>query len=196
MPDPVNTPEHWTEYNAHQGDRAVRDTCRIAMDLAGPGAGRTAVDLGCGAGIETRALLDAGWRVSAYDSEPAMLAGLDHPWLTAHRLRFEAIGALPPADLVYAGYALPWQTRGSFDRLWTLIRTAVRPGGRIAVDLFGVRDAWSGNPAMTFLTAAEARSLADGLVIDHWHEQDETAPAYRGPKHWHVFTLVAHRPEN
>ncbi|MFI1993135.1 class I SAM-dependent methyltransferase [Actinoplanes sp. NPDC020271] len=204
MPDVSGTPsahpthadDHWTAYNAAQVTRDVRATCRRAMDLAGPGAGRTAVDLGCGAGRETRALLEAGWRVAAYDSEPAMLAGVDrsHPSLTAHRLGFQQITELPEADLIYAGYALPYQDRPSFDRLWTLIRTALRPGGLVAVDLFGVHDSWTANGEWTFLTVAEASALADGLIVEHWDEQDEDGPAFSGPKHWHVFELIARRP--
>ncbi|BCJ44176.1 methyltransferase [Actinoplanes ianthinogenes] len=190
---PVHAEGHWARYNAGQGDREPRETLRRALDLAGRETGRTAVDLGCGAGRETRALLDGGWRVHAYDSEPTMLSATDrtHPALTAHLLGFEQITELPPADLVYAGYALPYQSRASFDRLWTLIRAALRPGGLVAVDLFGVHDAWAGTPGMTFLTAAEATALATGLTVEHWHEEDEVGPAFGGPKHWHVFELIA-----
>ncbi len=193
---PAHAEGHWARYNARQADREVRATCRHAMELAGPGASRAAVDLGCGAGRETRALLEAGWQVTAYDSEPTMLSAVDraHPSLTAHRLGFEEIAELPPADLIYAGYALPFQDRASFDRLWTLIRTSLRPGGRLAVDVFGVHDSWAATPWMTFLTAAEAASLADGLTVEHWHEQDEPGPAFSGLKHWHVFELIARRP--
>ncbi|WIM97022.1 methyltransferase domain-containing protein [Actinoplanes oblitus] len=192
---PAHAQGHWARYNAGHGDRDIRETLRRALDLAGPGRDRTAVDLGCGAGRETRALLEAGWRVHAYDSEPTMLSATDrtHPALTAHLLAFEQITELPPADLIYAGYALPYQPRHSFDRLWTLIRAALRPAGLIAVDLFGVHDAWAGSPNMTFLTAAEAAALATGLTTEHWHEEDEVGPAFSGPKHWHVFELIARR---
>ncbi len=198
LPDtPVRSESHWARYNADQTTRAVRETCRRAMALAGPGSGRTAVDLGCGAGRETRALLDDGWHVVAYDSEPTLLAAVDraHPALTAHTLSFEDIPALPAADLIHAAYALPFQSRASFDRLWALIRESLRPGGLVAVDLFGVNDAWADRPNMTFLTAAEATALAAGLTVEHWHEQDEMGPAYSGPKHWHVFELIARRGE-
>ncbi|GIF09397.1 class I SAM-dependent methyltransferase [Actinoplanes siamensis] len=192
----VRADDHWARYNAEQGDRDVRGNCRRAMALAGPGAGRTAVDLGCGAGRETRALLEAGWRVTAYDNEPTMLSAVDptDPALTARLLGFEEITELPPADLIYAGYALPFQGRPSFDRLWTVIRSAVRPGGRIAVDFFGVRDSWSATPWMTFLNAVEVRTLLDGLTVEHWQEQDEVGPAFSGSKHWHVFEVIAVRP--
>ncbi|PVZ53661.1 hypothetical protein C9424_17135 [Arthrobacter sp. H-02-3] len=60
----------WTEYTAAQATRGVRPLCLEAMGLAGPGNGRRAIDLGCGAGKETLALLDGGRQVLAVDSLP------------------------------------------------------------------------------------------------------------------------------
>jgi len=60
----------WSDYNAAQATRGVRTLCLDAMAFAGAGNGRRAIDLGCGAGKETLALLDGGWRVLAVDSQP------------------------------------------------------------------------------------------------------------------------------
>jgi hypothetical protein len=103
--------------------------------------------------------------------------------------------ALPAADLVHAGYALPFQPRDSFDRLWTIVRSALRPGGRIAVDLFGDRDSWAAEPGMTFLSEPEVRALFDGLTIEHWDCEDAPGQAFSGPKHWHVFHVIARLQE-
>ena len=45
-----------------------------ACQRLGAGAGRMAIDLGCGDGTDTLALLDRGWSVLAVDIEPAGLA--------------------------------------------------------------------------------------------------------------------------
>lgn len=195
-----HTTEHWARYNAGQTTRPVRELCGRAMSLAGPGRGRVAIDLGCGGGRETAALLDAGWRVLAIDNEPGTEARLlrtiggRHPALTVRTCGFQELSELPDADLIHAGYSLPYQRRDSFDRLWTTLRSALRPGGRLAVHIFGEHDSWADDPAMTFLGSSEARSLVDGLEIEHWHEEDEFGPAYSGPKHWHVFHIIARRP--
>ena len=186
---------HWARYNDTQiGRTAPRELCATAMSLAGPGGGRVAIDLGCGAGVETRALLAAGWRVYAVDSEPGTPERLGgHPDLSVTVGGFEEIVGLPAADLIHAGYALPFQTRGSFDRLWPGLLSKLRPGGLLAVDLFGEHDSWAGDPAMTFLTAAEARSLVAGLAVERFTEEDGPGEAFTGPKHWHVFHVIARR---
>jgi trans-aconitate methyltransferase len=187
---------HWSAYNAQQRCRAVRQLCREVLELAGPAAGRNAVDLGCGAGRETRALLEAGWRVHAIDAEPsvtAALADVDDDRLTIEVTRFAELQALPDADLVHAGYSLPYQSPEQFGRLWTLIRSCLRPGGWFAGNLFGERDSWAGAEGMTFLSGSSARELFDGLDVLYWTELDEDGQAYSGPKHWHVFDVIARR---
>src|SRR3982750_3460898 len=96
--------EHWAEYNDSQRGREVRPLCAELIALAGDGAGRAAVDLGCGAGIETRALLRAGWRVHATDSAPgtrervvATTEEADPARLTVEVTDLRNLRDLPPA---------------------------------------------------------------------------------------------------
>ena len=87
----------------------MRSLCLDAMALAGPGTGRQAIDLGCGAGKETLALLNGGWRVHAVDSLPdtrERLLGIapDADGRLSIEVRaFQELRALPPADLIFAG---------------------------------------------------------------------------------------------
>ena len=58
----------WEAFYAYQQTRAeVRPLLLKAIAYADPAGGRAAVDLGCGQGFETIALLDAGWTVTAVD---------------------------------------------------------------------------------------------------------------------------------
>ncbi|WP_239166651.1 class I SAM-dependent methyltransferase [Actinoplanes italicus] len=197
MSTPMRSDEHWATYNSRQAARPIRDLCRRVIAIAGPAAGRVAVDLGCGAGRETREFLEAGWRVLAVDGEPGTEARLlrtiggRHRALTIKITKFHNLYDLPGTDLVFAGYSLPFQPRDSFDRLWTLIRRSLHPGGRIAVDLFGDHDSWAGQPDMTFFSEPEVRALFDGLEIEYWAVEDAPGQAFSGPKHWHVFHVVA-----
>ncbi|MCU7728129.1 class I SAM-dependent methyltransferase [Actinoplanes sp. KI2] len=189
---------HWADYNDRQAGRSVRELCAELIGLAGPGAGRRAVDLGCGAGIETRALLDAGWRVHAIDSAPGTAERVLATAGADERLRIEERDLalpdeLPPADLVYSGYSLQYLPPESFAPAWRRIRSSLRPGGWLAVNLLGDRDEWAGTPGETFLDEPAVRRLAEGLEVVKLVEEDADGPAWSGTKHWHVFHLIARR---
>ena len=192
---------HWAAYNAGQRDRPVRPLCRMALTLAGPGQERPAVDLGCGAGVENRALLAAGWRVHAVDREPgtrqrvmAATVGQPQERLTIITSGFDQLRELPAAGLVYAGYSLPYLDPEDFRRVWSLVRAAVRPGGWFAGNFFGERDSWASAPGETYLSGKAVLGLVEGWEVVHWVEEDEDGQAWSGLKHWHLFDVIARRP--
>jgi hypothetical protein len=102
---------------------------------------------------------------------------------------------LPATDLVFASFSLPFCPPAAFPGLWRGIRSALRPGGRFAGELFGDRDTWASDPTMTFHTEDAARALFHGLEVESFVEEDEDGEAFDGPKHWHVFHVIARRPE-
>ena len=63
--------------------------------------------------------------------------------------------------------------------------TGAAQAERVAID---------GDPEMTFHTEEQARALVDGLQVLHWDEEDAPGTSFTGPKHWHVFHVVARRP--
>ena len=171
-----------------------------ACNRLGAGDGRSAVDLGSGEGTDALALLDRGWSVLAIDSEPAGLASLRTriPAASAGRIRIVcasfADAALPPAHLIHAGFSLPFCPRRHFPAVWAQIRRALVPGAIFAGQLFGTRDSWADDPGMTFHTRAEAISLLDGLETLEMHETERDGEAYSGPKHWHIYDILARDP--
>jgi tellurite methyltransferase len=103
---------------------------------------------------------------------------------------------LPPTDLVFASFSLPFCPREAFPDLWARIRASLRPAGRFAGELFGDRDTWASDPAMTFQDERAARALFDGLEVASFVEEDEDGESFEGPKHWHVFHVIAKRAES
>ena len=191
----------WTDYNAAQAKRSVRPLCLDAMAFAGPGHGRQAIDLGCGAGKETLALLNDGWRVHAVDSLPgtrerllAILPLAMDGRLSVNTKPFEDIRGIPEADLIFASYSLPFIHPDRFGTFWRMLRASLRPSGVIAVNLFGERDSWADIPEWNFHTEAAARQLFDGLEIVKFEVYDDDGQSFRGPKHWHIFDVIARRP--
>ncbi len=159
-----------------------------------------AIDLGCGSGAETVALIEKGWRVLAIDAETSSLeairslmpAGSDR--LTLRKSRFEDLTELPDADFVYSFHSLPFCERASFDRVLALVRSGVVPGGVLAVSLFGPNDAWvKGGKVSGISKDAWLNSLIEFEML-HFHEVDDVGPtALEGPKHWHTFETIARK---
>jgi tellurite methyltransferase len=188
----------WAGYLADQSGRGMRFLLDDALRMIdGPGR---AIDLGSGAGADTRALLRRGWRVLAVDREPAAIALLrgrvppgQLPLLTAVPADFTEL-ALPPADLVHCGWSLPHVPAARFDPLWSRLRGALCPGGWFVGQLLGDRDSWAGGPLSTSVDRARLATLLSGLIVVRTTEVEYDAGSYEGDKHWHYWDVIARRP--
>ena len=171
---------------------------RLAAE-AGLAAGR-AVEIGFGDGTEALALLASGWQVLAIDPTPGAADVLRPRVPRSAVSRLEILTArvddaeVPPFDLLYAGYALPFIRPEAFPRVWAELVARVRPGGFLVANLFGVRDTWSGDPDMTFVDADRVQALLAGLDQTDVRELENDGDSFDGPKHWHVFDIVVRRP--
>lgn len=201
MPQDDGDSDRWSAYHRAQGERPVHRLCQDIIELARDGNGRTAIDLGCGLGRETDALLTAGFRVHAVDHDPRtpdrVLSTVDDARagsVTVEVIGFEEISELPPASVVYAGYSLPFTCPAAFPALWDVIRASLLPGAWIGVTFFGAQDSWSTNTRLMFQTAREVRALASGLQVVTIRETIEDGISSSGPKRWHLIDLIARQP--
>ncbi|MGW2228221.1 class I SAM-dependent methyltransferase [Streptomyces formicae] len=109
------------------------------LRLSEKGAGLHVLDLGCGTGASTRALLKAApaARITAVDASAGMLRrALAKPW--PGRVRFQhltaeelAMAEQGPFDAVFAAYLFRNVTDP--DQILASVRSSLRPGGRLAV---------------------------------------------------------------
>jgi trans-aconitate methyltransferase len=190
---------HWDDYYQKIQGRAPRPLLLNALEKFPTDAALQAIDLGCGDGTESVTLLSRGWHVLAVDGEPAAIQRLlakvlpeDQVHLQAQIAKFEEV-ILPSADLIHASYSIPFCHPNHFPKLWEKIANALNPGGRFAGQFFGVRDSWATDPSMTFHTEEQIRAMLENFEIEYFHEQDEDGNATSGPKHWHVFTVIARK---
>jgi tellurite methyltransferase len=185
----------WSDYYASNADREPREMLFETLDsFRMPGE---AVDLGCGAGIDTVAMLERGWRVLATDAEEEAIALLRQrvpsalvPRLRTRVARMEAL-ELPRVDLVWAGFSLFFCRPERFEDVWTRIGRSIVPGGRFAGQILGERDTWASDEDITSFRRADAESLLDGWAVERFDEEENDGEACSGPKHWHVFHVVA-----
>jgi trans-aconitate methyltransferase len=188
----------WDGYFAARADRPPRPLLVEAVDLFDRPA--TALDLGAGGGIDTRYLLDRGWRVVAIDSSVDAVRRLEELTpdadgrLRVRRADFASDLGLEPVDLVHAGFSLPFCRPDRFAALWRQVEAALPSRGILAGQLFGDRDSWAADyDDMTFHTALDVDRLLHGWEVLRLDVHEHDGDSYVGPKHWHVFHLLARR---
>jgi SAM-dependent methyltransferase len=162
------------------------------------GAGRQAIDVGSGGGADTLNMLSRGWRVFALDAEPSARRLLEERTPLPVRDQLEIStgsfhsAALPPADLVYAQFSLPF-AGADFDASVRNVLASVNPGGAFVGQFFGVNDDWASDPHVASVDRVWIeKAFADfgELEVD---ERDHIGP-YGGDgstKHWHFFHIRA-----
>ncbi len=181
--------DYWRDYNQAQAGRVPRDLCLRAIDLAGAGHGRTALDLGAGAGVESRALAEAGWQVVAFDLDSALVERLRD---TDVEVR---IGSMAEADLPAADSCTPASPPFVPPAQFPASGSALRPPpGGLWRSTSWVHDEWAQEPDLSFHTGAEVETLTSGLEVIDLGEVEEDGQAFAGPKHWHLFSVLARRP--
>ncbi len=112
------TAPDWPAYYAVTVDRPAWSTVleairRFELEDGAAGGVRSAVDLGCGAGRDARALLRSGWHVLAVDREPGGIAALvaSRSWGSAEGLDHPCGGGHSPpviaSSVPFPGVGLP-----------------------------------------------------------------------------------------
>ncbi|WP_108867832.1 class I SAM-dependent methyltransferase [Aquimarina aquimarini] len=162
---------------------------------------KLAIDLGCGNGIDTFAMLQEQWNVLAIDKQNDALLRIKDNIPVEHKdqlqldLRaFENIDTLPDAYLINATFSLPFCHPDHFEKLWHVITSAIPKNGFFSGHLFGHNDSWNSNPEMTFHTVEKINELFKEYHLHFNKEIEKQGTTISGKtKHWHVFHIVAQK---
>lgn len=180
---------------------------------------RTAIDLGCGEGRDTRALLRrkgaSRWSLLCTDGSArgmdVLLDSLrpsEHRRVCAVRCAMEALPRLYPkgvpiglaerftdqVDLINASFSLPFCPAPRLPALWRWIESRIGPGGRFCGQVFGDRDTWAHARKTTGVSRAALDLMFRGFVLEELREEEKDDRTSMGElKHWHVFHIVARK---
>jgi len=168
-----------------------------ALDLWAHSPG-LALDLGCGAGRDSLALLRAGWKVVALDRDPEALCALQEQAaayapgaLTALCRTFEDAAPLPTVDFINASFALPFCRPEAFADFWMRITQALRQGGLFTGHFFGPRDDWA-KKGLSIHSQDQLRRQFKRWELLALKEFDYDGKTAMGrAKHWHMFEVIA-----
>jgi SAM-dependent methyltransferase len=133
------------------------------------------LELAAGTGIWTRRLVPAADRVVAVDANAETLA-LNTP--AAELVVADIFGWRPPQqfDVVFFSFWLSHVPEERFAEFWALVRSALRPGGRVfLID--------SGPPEVAGDGELQVRQLADGrefTIVKRFWQPDELAERVAG----------------
>lgn len=194
---PSSRPRDWGEFARLTEESSPWPRLVAAADgFEHPG---DALDVGAGAGRDTRYLLSRGWRVTALDGSPEAAATLrrlpDQQYLVIVSGSIEDF--VPGVyDLVNAQNSLPFVAAAIVDDTVRRLRDSVRPGGIFTATFFGPHDEWNiPGSDMSFRDAGQVRALFVGWEMVELDDDEKDGRTVSGtPKHWHVIHIVARRP--
>ena len=188
----------WKAYYDAVADRPPRKTILTALDaFKKPGM---AIDLGCGDGRDTIAILERNWQVLAIDRESEaitrLLARFDFnpQQLTTQIVSFEQLQLPKQVNLINASFCLPFCSVDAFPSLWNQIYNSLVSGGRFCGHLFGDRDSWRDNQLINTFTLQQVETLLKPYAIELLEEESHPGKTPLGEdRDWHIFHIVARK---
>ena len=174
--------QRWDPATYARNARFVSDLGAGVVELLAPQPGERILDLGCGDGALTDALVAAGCAVVAVDGSAAQVAGARSRGLDARVERAESLPFASEFDAVFSNAVLHW-IRDADGVLRSVFR-ALKPGGRFVAEFGGagcvrtIRDA---------VSAALTKRGIDAAAHDPWFFP--TAEDYQARLERHGFVV-------
>jgi SAM-dependent methyltransferase len=177
-------PTSWHVYYQEKLKQPTRPLLLKALDFTNTQKG-IALDLGAGASNETAHLLKNGWGVIAIDADPKSISIINERKdidqyrrsLTTIESSFEDINwqNIPPCDLIFASYALPFVPPNQFNAVWRHVVDKIKKGGLFAGSFFNKefnKISEKQRKHMTFFSKEEFLALFNEFTIEYFNEDE------------------------
>ena len=129
------SPDSWDAALYAETARYVTDHGNVIFDWLAPQPGERILDLGCGDGVLTQKIRDAGAAAVGVDSNKEMVEAARGRGLDARVARAEALEFHEEFDAVFSNAALHWVFQA--ESAVAGVRRALRPGGRFVAEFGG-----------------------------------------------------------
>ncbi len=159
-----------------------------------------ALDVGAGALVDSRALLDAQFKlVTAIDADEASrelaleMSDTRFSFIQHDISTFEYPAA--SFDIVSGQYTFSFLNPTVFEKTLCSLFVSLKSEGVFTGNFFGVRDDWNTHDSKkTFLDKDECLQLFNDFTILYFNEVERDSETALGlPKHWHEFEVIARR---
>ena len=162
----LNPTSRWSPTDYAKNAAFVPELGRAVVELLAPKAGERILDLGCGDGVLTEALVAAGAEVVGVDASPEMVAAARARGLDARVMDGQALSFDAEFDAAFTNAALHWMLDKS--GVANGVFRALKPGARFVGEMGG-----EGNVASIW-AAVNAELAARGHVVrgqenSHWY---------------------------
>lgn len=146
------------------------------------------LDIGCGAGNESRYLASQGFEVVSVDSNPGVREYLPDAVIS----KFEDFEyKVNEYDLVSAMFSLPFCDPKHIDNVMRKIVDSIKPEGVFVGQFFGPEDSWTTRKDMSFHELGRIREYFKDFLIDITEKKYAGHDALGEEKFWHVFHVIA-----
>ncbi|MEI7720103.1 MAG: class I SAM-dependent methyltransferase [bacterium] len=195
----INT-SGWRAYYSETQGRAADPLVALALEALGHERRGMALDLGSGAGVNARHLVDSGFaRVHAVDQNPFAAdhtKGVDSVTFILKRMeRYEA--ECSSLDIVLSIRALWFLFKPDIKKVVIMAHRALRPGGVFAFNLMGMEADWVKDSVVCGFTTTEVMEITQGWeVLYQKEERSHSAPTGKTvPIQWHEWHLILRKPD-
>lgn len=129
------TPQAWDAAAYGTTGSFVPALGQAVLDLLAPQVGERVLDLGCGDGVLTRRIVDAGADVLGFDADAGLLDRARERGLTVRQGDGQALDYDGEFDAVFSNAALHWMP--DHPAVYAGVYRALKPGGRFACECGG-----------------------------------------------------------